>query len=185
METFQNRRKNYYIKNKFQRNFIIKFCSLVAAGSLISVAIIYLASRATVTTSFENSRLAIKSTADYILPAALMSGAIAIVLIGLAAIVVTLLTSHRIAGPLYRMEKDVEEVMSGNLKKRFNLRVGDELKPLAANLDTMTQGLRARVFEIKKAVNELDSACASGGAIPDGVKENIRKLKLLVDQFDA
>ena len=65
----QNRRRNYFIKKRFQTNFIIKFCALVAIGSIISGTIIYLMSRAALTTTFENSRLAIKSTADYILPA--------------------------------------------------------------------------------------------------------------------
>ena len=29
MERFKNRRKNYYINKKFQRNFILKFCGLI------------------------------------------------------------------------------------------------------------------------------------------------------------
>ena len=139
---FKNRRKNYFIKKKFQRNFIIKFCALVIIEAIIFGAIVYMMSKATVTTTFEDSRLVIKSTADFILPTILLGSAAVIVFTGLITVIITLFTSHRIAGPLYSMEKDIEEVASGNLKKKFDLRQEDEIKELAASLDKMTQTLR-------------------------------------------
>jgi methyl-accepting chemotaxis protein len=152
-----NRRRNYFIEKRFQRNFILKFCVLVMAGSFLSGVIIYLMSRSTVTTTFENCRLTIKSTWDFMLPAVLISSAVVIVFIGLATIAVTLFTSHRIAGPLYRMEKDIDEVASGNLKKVFRLRQGDELKALAENLDKMTRAIGDMVSGIKRSVSEIES----------------------------
>ena len=103
-DDFQNRRRTYFIKKKFQRNFIIKFCVLAIAGAIISGAIVYMMSKSTVTTTFENSRLTIKSTADFILPAVLLSTFVFVVFIGIATVLVTLFASHKIAGPLYRME---------------------------------------------------------------------------------
>lgn len=176
MEEMRNRRRNYYIKKEFQRNFIMKFCALVILGSLISGCIIYLMSRATVTTTFENSRLVIKSTADFILPAILLSGAIVILLIGFATIVVTLFTSHRIAGPLYRIEKDIDEITLGNLRIVFNLRQGDEIKPLAASLNVMAQSLRGRLAKIRNLLNELDSAVNTSPNVSAGVRDKINQM---------
>ena len=185
MEKLRNRRRNYYIDKKFQRNFILKFCALVIIGSLISGGIIYWMSKTTVTTTFENSRLVIKTTADFILPAVLLSGAIVILLIGFATIVITLFTSHRIAGPLYRLEKDVNEITLGNLKIVFNLRHGDEIKPLAASLNAMAQSLRERLVRIKTLINELDSALESSPNVSTGVRgkviqmiEELKKINL-------
>ena len=175
---FKEKRRNYFIKKEFQRNFIVKFCILVIIGAVISGSIIYMMSRSTVTTTFENSRLTIKSTADYILPAVLLSSVIVIFLIGVASIGVTLFTSHRIAGPLYRMEKDVEEVASGNLKKRFSLRKTDELKALAESLDRMTHTFGASIDAIKKNVAELESREGS-----DEFREELRKLKATLSKF--
>jgi len=181
--TFQERRRNYYINKKFQRNFIIKFCSLVALGSLLSAVIIYMMSKATVTTTFENSRLTIKTTADFILPTVLLSGAVVIVVIGIATIIVTLFTSHRIAGPLYRMDKDVQEVAAGNLAKRFNLRQGDEIRPLAASLDMMAGRLRADIAEAKEALSELGRAPELGPSSSATAKDALRRLKAVLDKF--
>ena len=126
MGDYENRRKNYYIKKEFQRNFILKFCLVVLIGSGLSGAIIYLMSTATVTTSFENLRLVIKSTADYILPAVFLSSVIVIIITGAATIFITLFTSHKIAGPLYRIEQDIRklprEISSRNLTSGRGMR---------------------------------------------------------------
>ena len=181
MENFKNRRRNFYINKKFQRDFILKFCGLVVLGSLVSGCIIYLMSTSTVTTTFENSRLTIKSTAEYILPAVLLSGAAVIFLVGIATIFMVLFTSHKIAGPLYRMEKDIDEVASGNLAKRVNLRTGDELKALAASFDVMVRSLREKVEAVKGAVSGLGDAAGRGDG--QAAKERLEKLKSELDKF--
>ena len=176
--TFRNRRRNYFIKKKFQLHFIIKFCSLVITGTIASGVIIYMMSRSTVTTVFENSRLVIKSTAEFILPAVLLSSIVVTVVIGLATIFITLFTSHRIAGPLYRIEKDVGEVASGNLKKSFNLRQTDEIKPLAEALNEMAKNLRSEMEKIKCDIAELENLAAG-----TELKKKIEKLKKDAEKF--
>lgn len=172
-----NRRKQFFIKKKFQFDFIIQFCVLVMIGSFISGLVIYLMSKSTVTTAFENSRLTIKSTADFILPAVLLGSAMVIVLIGLATVWITLFTSHRIAGPLYRMEEDVEKVAGGNLKVKFHLRDNDELKRLAASLDKMTESLKSSMALIKETVAELDDR------VTPELKPKLESLKAAVNKF--
>lgn len=180
MDRLQERRKNYYIGKKFQRRFIFKFCLLVIAGSLISGAMIYLMSGTTVTTIFDNARLTIKSTSDFILPSVLLASLIMIVLIGLATIFMTLFTSHRIAGPLYRMEKDIDEVAAGNLTKVFNLRASDELKAMAASLNALVHSLASKIAPVKSMVDEL-SAMSTG----DQAKEKIKQIKKELDKFSV
>ena len=182
MEDYGNRRRNYYIKKEFQRNFILKFCLLVLVGSAISGAIIYLLSKSTVTTSFENLRLVIKSTADYILPAVLSSSIVVIAIIGAATVFVTLFTSHKIAGPLYRIEKDIREVASGNLSQEFNLRQGDEIRPIAEILSTMVRFLRGEVNSLKKAITELEMLSVEKGASQE-IREKIKTLKSEIYKF--
>ena len=178
------RRKNYYIDKKFQGKFILKFCLLIVIGSLISGAIIYGMSRATVTTAFENSHLTIKSTADFILPAVLLSSAVVILMIGIATIAITLFTSHRIAGPLYRIEKDINEITSGNLNVAFNLRHGDEIKPIAASLDRMAKSLKEKILAVKEALTQLESEInRSPSPASENIKNRIKSAKDAINKF--
>ena len=179
MENYKNRRRNFYIDKQFQGKFIIKFCSLIVIGSMISSAIIYAMSRSTVCTSFENSKLLIRSTADFILPTVLLSSLISVILIGLATIAVTLFTSHKIAGPLYRLDKDVQEITAGNLKIAFRLRAGDEIRPLAVSLGDMVAVTRARIVEIKK---DLDNFELSADLKPEE-KKKLGKARESLEKF--
>lgn len=179
MEDFKNRRRNYYIDKQFQGLFVMKFCALVAASSAISGTIIYFMSKNTVCTTFEHSKLTIKSTADFILPAVLLSSIVSIILIGLATIMVTLFTSHKIAGPLYRLAKDVQEIAAGNLKIVFRLRTGDELKPFLASMNDMIIAIRDRIAGIKQ---DLDSVEASVN-LPAEAKNGMRRMRESLEKF--
>ncbi len=184
---FRNRRRNYYIKKEFQRNFILKFCALVIAGAILSGAIIYAMSTATVTTTFENLRLTIKSTADYILPTLFFASVVVVVSIGIATIFITLFTSHKIGGALYAIEKHVDEVAAGNLKTEFRLRAGDEIKPLAVGLGLMVRNLRDRIKDVKDAASELEAvieARGGGDALPD-IRSKLDKLKSTLRIFNT
>lgn len=180
------RRKNYFINRQFQEKFIIKFCLLVIAGALISGSLIYAMSAKTVTTVFENSRLEIKNTADYILPAVFLSGILMIGLIGLATIVVTLFTSHRIAGPLYALERDIKEIARGNLAVSFHLRTGDEIKPLAEALNFMTEALRSRILSLRQEISAMENDARSFGSdAGQKIEPHIKNIKTKIAEFNV
>ncbi|MDD5424063.1 MAG: methyl-accepting chemotaxis protein [Candidatus Omnitrophica bacterium] len=61
--------------------------------------------------------------------------------------------SHRIAGPVSRIEKSVNAMTGGNLTSSFRLRKGDELKGLSVKLDDMAEIFRRK---IEVSVNSLD-----------------------------
>ncbi|MCX5665922.1 MAG: hypothetical protein NT036_02595 [Candidatus Omnitrophica bacterium] len=176
-----NRRKNYFINRKFQAGFIIKFCILVIMGTAISGGVVYWMSRSTVTSTFENSRLVIKSTADFILPSVLLSGAFVVIAVGIAAIAITLFTSHRIAGPLYRIEKDLEELSRGNLNVHFNLRKNDEIKVLADTLNDLAGLFKRNILHARKAISELEAALNANNI--DLAKDKLRELNGIVGRF--
>lgn len=179
-----NRRGDYFINAGFQRNFIIKFCALAIAGAAVSGLIVYLMSRATVTTMFVNSRLTIKNTADFILPAVLLSSALVVIVVGAVTVLITLFTSHKIAGPLYAIQKNVEEIAQGNLAVRFNLREEDQIKPLAHSLDLMAEAVKSRIVMIDRAMAELDSVLRhSYDDMSEEARDKLAALKRAIGEF--
>ncbi len=184
----KNRRRIYYIDKDFQKKFIIKFCLLVILGAVVSGILVYAMSQGTVTTVFENSRLKIKSTADFILPAVLWSSVIVIILVGLAAIAVTLYTSHKISGPLYRIAKDLEKVMAGDLKVKFSLRRNDQLQKLAENIDKTVCMMRDDYAALKSGLREAEAALEAlektGGQARLGeAKNKLREINNKLSKF--
>ena len=181
----KNRRRNYFIKKGFQTKFILKFCGLVVLGSVISGVSLYLFSRGTVTTTFVNSRLSIVTTADYILPALFGSSLVTIVLISIATAVVVMYLSHRIAGPLFKIERSVKEVGAGDLTLKINLRSTDEIRKMADCFNEMTEKLKARLLEIKARSCDLGKQIDSL-KMQDALKkvsEQKKKLDKAIDYF--
>jgi methyl-accepting chemotaxis protein len=177
------RRRNYFIKKRFQTKFILKFCALVVLGAVISGVILYLLSRGTVTTAFVNSRLSIVSTADYILPALIGSGLVSIALISIATAVVVMYLSHRIAGPLFRIERSAKEIGSGNLAIKIRLRSTDEITRMADGLNEMTESLRKSLSGIKsqsddlgEKIDSLIALCRDKPSLPQEIQNVLEDL---------
>ena len=71
-----------------------------------------------------------------------------IVLIPTAAVFSIYLT-HRMAGPLFRIEQIAREMIQGNLAIRIRLRKGDELKELAGLINEALSNIERAFLEIR------------------------------------
>jgi len=153
----KTRRRRYLINRGFQAEFILKFCGLVALGCIIFGIMLYIFSSRTLTTSFENSRLVIKSTADYLLPGLLFSGIIVGLITAAATSIVILFMTHRLAGPVYRFEKYIETIGLGDFSQDLKIRKKDQFQNLVTSFNKMTKDVRAQLLKIIELSNKLDS----------------------------
>jgi methyl-accepting chemotaxis protein len=165
---------------KFQRNFILRFCSLVVLTAIIISAIVYSQSASTATSIFRDSRLEIVTTADFILPVLFWGSLISVVLVSIAVAVFTFVISFRISGPIARMEKDAAVFAQGKLKTSFHVRHKDQFQGLARVLNHMAKNIREPIVEAKKCSAELERFHLS-----DEAREKVSALKRALDKFDA
>ena len=170
-----HRRKQYFVKKQFQIGFILKFCILILIGTLISTGLLFLFSKGTLTSSFQDSRLVIKNTASAILPAVLYTNLITLGLIILATIFVTLFISHRIAGPLFRFEEELKRIGEGDLTMNIKLRKKDQITAVADDLNIMIAGLREKLLAIQSHAEHLLESASQQNA-PKGVIEELNHL---------
>lgn len=186
----RNRRRHYFIKKKFQTSFMLKFCLLLILACLIMGSIALLLTGKTVTTSFENLRLTVMSTSDFILPVLASSSIIAIVLVSAATVTVLLYISHRIFGPLYRLEKDIAEIGKGDLTVEVHLRQKDEFKDLGEMVNAMVKNIRnplsssqAKIKELEEEIGGIKSLLRSKGT-PDGeIADKIESVEKKIGQI--
>ena len=161
------KRRQYFVQKDFQSKFILKFCMVLLTGIIISIGLLFLFSKNTLTSSFEQSRLVIKNTASAILPSVLLSHSIALVLITLLTIVVTLLISHKLAGPLFRFQKELKEIGDGDLSKVVKIRKKDQVKAIADSLDQMRANLQKKILDIKDEVEQIIESTSRQDIPPD------------------
>jgi hypothetical protein len=89
-----------------------------------------------------------------------------VVIIGLAGIMVT----HRVAGPIYKMKRQIREVGEGHLRIPNKLRRGDELVDFFEAFETMVVNLRSRqqgeIDKLEKAIAALEPKAEPGELDP-------------------
>lgn len=144
------RRRNYFIDKSFQTKFILKFCSLNILASLLTAVLIYFLNRKTQTVAFENLELVVKSTADFIFPILLQTLVIVSLFIGIATLVVILVTSHKIAGPLYRLTLELKKIKTGDLSSPIHIRTHDQLQKVVSEFEEMRTNFQRSIGSLRK-----------------------------------
>ena len=175
------RRKNYFIKKKFQVNFTVKFLIIILIEAFLAAGLFLYMSKGTLTTGYLGSELRIARTYDFFLPMLLLSNLIIVGISAVIGIAVLIFLSHRIAGPLYRFENILNSIKKGDLTQRFKLRENDQFAELANSInehtDTLDKNmghLKAGVMEFSQLASKMQTAMASD---PSANKELERLLQ--------
>ncbi|MET0791656.1 MAG: HAMP domain-containing protein [Polyangiaceae bacterium] len=89
-----------------------------------------------------------------------------VILIGIAGILVT----HKVAGPIYKMKRQINDVGEGRLKIPGKLRKGDELVHFFDTFETMVRNLRARqeeeIAKLEQAITTMEPKAEPGELDP-------------------
>lgn len=149
------KRSHYFVEKEYQFKFILKFCLIVIGGTLLSTVLLLLFSQGTLTSSFENSRLVLRNTASAILPEVILTNMVTLLFITSATVVTVLFISHKIAGPMFRFEKELKKIGQGDLTINIVLRKNDQFKNMAESLNTMTEGLKTKVVDVQKELEQI------------------------------
>lgn len=180
-----NKRRHYFIEKSFQRRFILKFCAILLGASLVTMLILYLFSLHSTTVSILNSRVTVRTTADYLAPLLIQTVAIVTALVALITIAVTLLASHKIAGPLYRFKKTLESLAEGDYSINLRLRHKDQLQDVAVSFNAMISKVREQLIALKRShtsmKDKLDNI--SEADLSDAKKSELRELKRMAAEL--
>lgn len=102
-----------------------------------------------------------------------------------------ILLSHKIAGPIYRMEHVLAGMASGDLTMHISLRKGDEMTGLADHINTLTDSIksaivkeRERLSAISNEMNELRRLTSSTPHANDAINRVDKSLSDLEKELN-
>jgi methyl-accepting chemotaxis protein len=130
---------------------LFKIWTILFSSLLLAGVIFYVYSDINVGASYRLFHVKAKNFLDFLLPV-LVSGFIVSLVLGF---LITLFFPHAFAGPLYRIEKELDAIGRGDLTKQIELRKGSEVKELAEAVNRMTRQLRQQVEIVRDAANEM------------------------------
>lgn len=183
------RRKQYLIKTKFQLKYtglILLFMFIVAwlAGYTVYCTGWLLMGEKLANVYPQGRLVAIMRTINITL-------LLRLALITPLVVLISILLSHRVAGPLYRIERFLRSVAKGDFSMKLHLRKNDELQDLAGSINEMTEDLKNRVKKLKGLVNmtnlELEKLVRTlGQEFPDinSVKKKVDDLTKSVKDLE-
>lgn len=179
MERFSGRRKIYFIEKNFQTRFILRFCLLVLIGTLVFAGMIYFLGRGTSTLTFLHAKARVLSTSDFLFPILVQTAIVVTIVVSIFTIILTLFISHKIAGPLYRLKKELDTIGKGMFPEDFRIRKKDQLQDLAKSLSSMVKGLKEKIGKLKSDWKELKDSLE----IKEDIKEKTQKIDDNLEYF--
>jgi methyl-accepting chemotaxis protein len=177
-----NRRRNYFIKKKFQTNFLIRFVALLLLEAVLIAGLFMFVSQGTLTAAYNGSELTIQQTGVYFFLRFLLITSIAGVGIAAAGVFVFIYLTHRLGGPMYRFEKSIDEARTGNLLQHVQLRKTDEFIEVRDKLSDLLTDLDARIADIRTGTNKASDIAGRAGM---GTSKDVEELRQTLDAVKA
>jgi len=150
---------------------LFKIWAIILISLLVTGIIFYFYSDMNVGKSYRMFHIKAENFLDFLVPV-LLTGFFASLVLG---VVLSLLFPHAIAGPLYRIEREIVDIGRGNLRKEIVVRRGDELQDLADSINIMIMGLRDNIKTISDISGEIGDLAAR--AKDEGSDEIVNKIK--------
>ncbi len=174
------KRRNYFIKKKFQASFFVKFALLLLLEAVLIAALFMHVSKGTLTAVYRGTELTIQQTNAYFFVSFFLITLIVGVSIGIAAIFVFMHLSHRLGGPLYRFEKTIEDATKGNLAQRVRLRKSDQLFELRDRINGFLEEIDSCISHIKENIQKGLQVISQ-----DKNKDSLNKIEKILEHIKS
>lgn len=152
----KNRRRKYIIEGNFQTRFILRFILVIVGATLLSacalLGVFYLKYQYG-EANFQNLIIMVspEGTTDVasLFQIVLVPILVANLLILCIIIPYSLIYSHKIAGPIYRLEQSLDFLLKGEMDFIIVLRRKDEFKYLANKMNALIDYMRRNIGEVR------------------------------------
>ena len=167
------RRRHYFVKPKLQLHYLGVNLSFAVLVSLILSLIVYKAG--SIQMVAEVSRLYPEGIPGFMLKLILKQIAL-VFLIALPVIVIaSIFLSHKVAGPLFKIEKGLKRIGAGELGLRIRIRKGDKLHDLVREINNTTANMEKLVANVKDSTEKISHL----------VKERIEQAKIAMEHIHS
>jgi hypothetical protein len=162
-----NNRKTTIVNRQLQMKYINVMLLFNLIGTFVIIAILSLVIKHFLTSMTTTERFIPDALRTMVMPAV---AAIGLVYLGVSSLAIWFFMAritHRVAGPLYRINRSLEEMTQGNLMPGPSLRKGDDLFETYESMKGLMERLAWDMHSLKKTVESLEKT----GIPTDGLRE--------------
>lgn len=188
------KRSQYLVAKEFQLKYVGVILALMLATAVLCAYVVYYTAMVSMGEKLalvypQGRLISIIKTVNFRI-------LFSLVIVTPLVVVLGIVLSHRIAGPIYRIEKFLNTVSTGDLSARLTLRKNDEFINVATAINTAIDSIKSNIREekahidgamveignIRKAVGAKGENILLTGSI-DRLVNDIHALNTLLDKY--
>lgn len=172
----QYKRRQYFIDKRLQGIFALRFYLVLIIAAIAITLLMSAFTSDSFTMLYTDNDLQIGHTPLLILKRLLWANWVIIAPVGIIVAVLAIIVSHRIAGPIYKIDSILTAMNDNTIGQVIHLRQKDNFKDLAIKLTTFNNTLGGKVQEIKSISERLQAELDNTGKSVDARLEQVQKL---------
>ena len=175
------KRRIYILKDSAQPRYIFTYFVIFCMGVFLFSIVFSLLSMETTSIVYKNQYFDVGRTPAVLLTDLFGSGWVIVALGGILLFTVTVFLTHRIAGPLYRLNASIKAMSECDFSFPVILRKKDDAKELAESLNRLSDVMSRRISDMRVTNHRLRSAIEASDISADAASD----LKRLAGEMEA
>lgn len=150
------KRRNFFINQDLQGRYMFKVFFFFSICLITCIAVFHIISMDTYTLFYDTYGLEFASSSRALFKKMLFFYLAFIIFGGLALAIRSMFLTHRIAGPLFKMERSIKNMGEGDISSKIYLRKKDEGKELAYQINQFNSNLSRKIELLKKLSSDME-----------------------------
>ena len=149
--------KSFQVLEKSFRRSVFLTCALIfIIGIIVAGGIFYLVTRLPLGPSYGEAFNMLSRFREEILFKSVVIYACTVFAVLVGIVAMTLLYSHRVAGPVFRLSQFLKKVREGEIGTPVSIRQKDVIHPLAHEVNAMVDWYRQKITIIKQELETIE-----------------------------
>lgn len=178
------------VPKSYLNSFVIRSTLIFACGALLTATALYLVPQEQGLSYQDNFRIIAELNRGLVAKSLVLSS-FALLLIIAVIIIISIVYSHRVAGPLHKLGMHTRKIASGDLSEPVRLRSDDVIQELAADLNNLSgryrdllSNMRVKTAELSTILDNTEKQGQNTGTIPtDEIAERIDEIRELLNRI--
>lgn len=179
------KRRNFFINKQLQGKMMFQVYFLIVVGIILFSGLLLYFTSDSLTIVYQNNDLQVGKTPLIFLHDLFKVSWILLIPVGLLVVLSVLFQSHRTAGPLYKFEMVLDEMIAGNIGKEVWLRNKDNGQDLATKLTIFNRKIAASLSHLQELNGQLEDCVSEQDltVLHNTIKELSTEIKTTLETY--